>query len=69
MAAFHDYLAALMKAVGESRSSGNSGDALMKAVLPSLAEKYGQWGSFKGFGPRKHIRDRTYGTMEVYRVG
>jgi cyclase len=52
VAAFHDYLAALMKAVSESRSSGSSGDALMKAVLPSLAGKYGQWGSFKGFGPR-----------------
>jgi glyoxylase-like metal-dependent hydrolase (beta-lactamase superfamily II) len=52
VAAFRDYLATLMKAVADSRSSGASGDALVKAVLPSLAVKYGQWGAFKGFGPR-----------------
>ena len=52
VAVFRDYLTTLMKAVAESRSSGASGDALVKAVLPSLAAKYGQWGAFKGFGPR-----------------
>jgi glyoxylase-like metal-dependent hydrolase (beta-lactamase superfamily II) len=52
VAAFRDYLSTLMKAVAASRSSGLSGEALTKAVLPSLAEKYGQWGVFKGFGPR-----------------
>ena len=52
VAAFRDYLTTLMKAVTESRSSGNAGDALTKAVLPLLAPKYGQWGAFKGFGPR-----------------
>jgi glyoxylase-like metal-dependent hydrolase (beta-lactamase superfamily II) len=52
VAAFRDYMATLMKTVSEARSSGLSGDALTKAVLPSLAGKYSQWGAFKGFGPR-----------------
>ena len=54
--AFRDYLATLMKVVGESRSTGNSGDALAKAALPELTVKYGEWGNFKGFAPR-NIRD------------
>jgi glyoxylase-like metal-dependent hydrolase (beta-lactamase superfamily II) len=52
VAAFRDYLATLMKAVAEARSMGASGDALVKAVLPSLAANYGAWENFKGFGPR-----------------
>jgi cyclase len=50
--AFRDYLVTLMKGVAEARSSGTSGDALVKVVLPSLVAKYGQWDNFKGFVPR-----------------
>jgi hypothetical protein len=54
--AFRDYLVTLMKVVAESRSKGNSGEALANAALPELTMKYGQWGNFKGFAPR-NIRD------------
>jgi cyclase len=52
VAAFRDYLATLLKAVGEARSAGKSGDALVEAVMPVLGTKYGQWPYFKGATPR-----------------
>jgi cyclase len=52
LAAFRDYLATLMKTVAEARSAAKSGNALVEAVMPSLAAKYGQWGYFKGAAPR-----------------
>ena len=46
---FADYLAGLRTAVGNAQSHGQSGDALVNAVLPGLKEKYGSWGFFEDF--------------------
>ena len=50
-AAFQNYLTDLRAAVKKSIATGNSGDALVKAVLPQMLEKYGSWKWSKDFGP------------------
>lgn len=50
--AFRDYLDTLRKAVAGARKSGESGDALIEAVLPQLEKKYGDWGWFTHFARR-----------------
>ena len=47
--AFHDYLAALREAVANAQSTAPSEDALVDAVMPTLAARYGQWEYFKYF--------------------
>jgi cyclase len=48
---FENYLTDLRAAVAKGQADGLSGDALVKAVLPQMLEKYGKWGWAKGFGP------------------
>lgn len=50
--AFRDYVATLRKAVADAQKSGESGAALVNAVLPQLQKQYGDWGWFKHFAPR-----------------
>jgi len=52
LGAFREYLATLRKLVADSQAQGKSGDALVQAVSPQLAEKYGQWNFFKYFAER-----------------
>ncbi len=52
--AFRDYLVTLRKTVSTAQKTGKSGAALVKAVLPQLERKYGNWGWFKYFA-RKDI--------------
>jgi glyoxylase-like metal-dependent hydrolase (beta-lactamase superfamily II) len=47
VAAFRDYLATLRKLVSEARARGQSGDALVDAVIPVLTAKYNGWDAFK----------------------
>jgi cyclase len=49
--AFRDYLATLQKHVTDARASGKSGDAVTKAVMPVLKEKYGDWEGFPYLAP------------------
>ena len=49
IATFADYLATLHAAVAEAKIRGESGDVLVKSVLPRLKEKYGSWGFFDDF--------------------
>jgi cyclase len=49
---FRDYLATLLKLVTDARAQGRSGDSLVKAVMPALAERYGQWDFFKFLAER-----------------
>jgi cyclase len=44
--AFREYLAALRKLVGEAQAQGKSGEAVVKSVMPALAEQYGKWDFF-----------------------
>lgn len=44
--AFRDYLAFLREAIKLAQAHGESGDALVKTVLPALKEKYGTWNFF-----------------------
>jgi glyoxylase-like metal-dependent hydrolase (beta-lactamase superfamily II) len=53
--AFRDYLTTLQKLVADARASGKTGDALTEAVMPALAEKYGQWEYFKYLAPRNIV--------------
>jgi hypothetical protein len=46
---FADYLAGLRTAVGNAESRGQSGEALVNAVLPDLKGKFGVWGFFEDF--------------------
>jgi cyclase len=41
--AFRDYLLFLRQAVAKAQSGGASSDAVLKAVLPQLKAKYGDW--------------------------
>jgi cyclase len=50
--AFRDYLATVQKLVSDARASGKSGEAVTQAVLPTLTEKYGNWGFFQYLAPR-----------------
>jgi cyclase len=45
--AFRDYLATVRTLVATAQKSGKTGDAVVQAAMPSLAEKYGQWDFFK----------------------
>ena len=47
--AFRGYLTDLRSMVAGPAKEGKSGDELVAAVMPSLTEKYGQWGIFKYF--------------------
>lgn len=53
--AFREYLATLQKLVADARASGRSGDAVTEAVMPVLAEKYGQWEFFEYLAPRNIV--------------
>jgi cyclase len=44
--AFRDYLEFLREAIKHAQAQGQSGDALVKAVLPALQQKYGSWNFF-----------------------
>jgi hypothetical protein len=48
--AFRGYLTDLRAMVSRPVKEGKSGDELVAAVMPSLTEKYGQWGIFMHFG-------------------
>jgi cyclase len=50
--AFRDYLATLLKLVADARNQGKSGNALVQAVMPALADKYGHWDFFKFLAER-----------------
>jgi cyclase len=47
LGALRDYLATLRNLVSDAQAQGKSSDALAEAVMPPLAEKYGQWDFFK----------------------
>ncbi|HEX7326514.1 MAG TPA: MBL fold metallo-hydrolase [Rhodanobacteraceae bacterium] len=69
--AFRDYLVYLRKAVAGAQASGESGDALVAAILPTLRQKYGTWGWFKYFD-RKDITltaEELQGTKQVPVLG
>ena len=51
LAAFRDYLAALRASIKKAQAAGQSGDALMQAVLADLKPKYGAWPGFDRLGP------------------
>jgi glyoxylase-like metal-dependent hydrolase (beta-lactamase superfamily II) len=42
--AFRDYLAFLRGAIAKEQAGGAKGDAVLKAVLPQIKAKYGDWG-------------------------
>jgi glyoxylase-like metal-dependent hydrolase (beta-lactamase superfamily II) len=44
--AFRDYLEFLRESIKHAQAHGESGDALVKTVLPALKEKYGSWNFF-----------------------
>ena len=46
---FRDYLVDLRTRVGDAQGRGESGNALVNAILPSLKNKYGAWGFFDDF--------------------
>ena len=52
VAAFRGYLETLLTLVTTAQAQGRSGNALMDAVLPALAERYGQWDFFKVLAER-----------------
>ena len=52
VAAFRGYLETLLTLVTTAQTQRRSGDALLDAVLPALAERYGQWDFFKGLVER-----------------
>ncbi len=41
--AFRDYLAFLREAIAKAQTGGVNGDAVVKAVLPQIKAKYGDW--------------------------
>jgi cyclase len=47
--AFRGYLADLRELVAAPAKESKTGDALVNAVLPALAEKYGKWDFFQDF--------------------
>lgn len=46
---FRDYLIALREAISQAQSAGQSGDALINAVLAKLQPRYGDWDAFSYF--------------------
>jgi glyoxylase-like metal-dependent hydrolase (beta-lactamase superfamily II) len=44
--AFRDYLVFLRESIARAQARGESGDTLVKTVLPELKEKYGSWNFF-----------------------
>jgi len=44
--AFRDYLLFLRESIAHAQAKGESGDALVKTVLPELKEKYASWNFF-----------------------
>lgn len=60
--AFRDYLVNLRKAVADAQASGKPGDALVKAVLPELRKRYGDWGWFKYFA--QHNIEQTAAELD-----
>jgi cyclase len=49
--AFRDYLSFLRETIAKAQSGGASGDAVVKAVLPEVKAKYGDWAFFSFAGP------------------
>jgi glyoxylase-like metal-dependent hydrolase (beta-lactamase superfamily II) len=45
--AFREYLTTLRRLVAEARARGQSGDALVAAVMSALSGKYSRWDGFK----------------------
>jgi len=45
--AFRDYLAFLREAITKAQADGASGDAVLRAVLPQVKAKYGDWAFFE----------------------
>ncbi|MGH8189872.1 MAG: MBL fold metallo-hydrolase [Rhodanobacteraceae bacterium] len=60
--AFRDYLVALRKDVADAQQSGQSGDALVNAVLPELQKQYGDWSWFKYFA--RHNIEQTAAELD-----
>lgn len=69
-AAFQNYLTDLRAAVQKARADGLSGDALVKAVLPQMLEKYGKWGWSKDFAALniKETDEELAGTKRIPQV-
>jgi glyoxylase-like metal-dependent hydrolase (beta-lactamase superfamily II) len=44
--AFRDYLSFLRETIAKAQAGGASGDAVLKAVLPEVKAKYGDWAFF-----------------------
>jgi cyclase len=55
VAAFRDYLGTLRRLVTDSQAQGRSGEMLVKAVVPNLAAKYGQWDFFNYLAERNVV--------------
>lgn len=55
--AFRDYLVALRKNIAAAQHAGQSGDALVNAVLPALKATHGDWGWFEYFA--RHNIEQT----------
>lgn len=53
---FRDYLATLRKLVSDARARGQSGEALVNAVMPALAAKYASWEFNNVSGEAEHSR-------------
>lgn len=70
-AEFQNYLTDLRAAIQKARAEGNSGDALVKIVLPQMMAKYGKWGWSKGFGPLNitETAEELAGTKRIPSVG
>jgi glyoxylase-like metal-dependent hydrolase (beta-lactamase superfamily II) len=56
VAAFRDYMMMLLRLVKEAQAQGQSGDAVVGAVVPALKEKYGRMDFFDGIA-KQNILD------------
>lgn len=54
---FRGYLSDLRNDVAQAQAAGQSGDALIAAVLPELQQKYASWGFFSFAKPDIHYTD------------
>jgi glyoxylase-like metal-dependent hydrolase (beta-lactamase superfamily II) len=49
--AFRDYLVFLREAITKAQADGAGSEAVLKAVMPQVSAKYGDWGFFDFAGP------------------
>jgi cyclase len=71
VATFENYLTDLRAAVQKAQAAGDSGNALVKAVLPQMLEKYGKWEWSKDFGPLNitETAEELAGTKKIPQPG